>query len=286
MRLVKPLLVILASCLILLAAASPAHAQDRLQPGQALNPGQSISSANGVYRFVMQTDGNLVLYQNQRALWSSQTNGSQAKQAIMQTDGNFVVYFSNRGPWATGPRVQGSYIVVQDDGNVVVYGGGRALWATGTNQPTPPPPGTLQVERHDKLPGTNLSMKTKLIVSRNGNVTMTTNTWTGVQLRGWTGGVYVVFFSTEHDGWVSPFYKYGVDGCMVGRCNRTDTQTFSLPPNLHGKVREVAIVQQYSPTPRYGDILGTVVQGARSFRQAFDSIKNDLGPIIMVLAAM
>lgn len=119
-----------------------AAANDQLKSDQALYPGQSIESANRLYKFIMQTDGNLVLYQNQRALWSSRTNGYQPKLAIMQTDGNFVVYFHNRSPWATGPRIPGSYIVVQDDGNVVVYGSGRALWATGTNQPVPlaPPP--------------------------------------------------------------------------------------------------------------------------------------------------
>ncbi|MFO0579809.1 MAG: hypothetical protein U1A78_38035 [Polyangia bacterium] len=276
----------LAASLAILITSGDAQARDQLRPGQYLNPGESLVSANGLYKLIMQTDGNLVLYQNQRALWSSRSNGSQPKQAIMQTDGNFVVYFNNRGPWATGPRVPGSYIVMQDDGNVVVYGGGRAVWASGTNQPPPPPAGTLQADRQDKLPGTNVSMKTKIIVSRSGNVTMTTNTWTRVQLRGWTGGVYAVFFTADRDGWVSPFFKYGVDGCMVGRCDRTDTQTFSLPAHIAGKVKEVAIVHEYAPTPRYGDALRAVVGGAKQFGQAFDSIKSDLTPFIVALASV
>ncbi|WP_051294088.1 hypothetical protein [Pseudoduganella violaceinigra] len=50
---------------------------------------------NGIYRLVMQTDGNLVLYQivggTQKALWWSGTAGSGASNAVMQLDGNLVV---------------------------------------------------------------------------------------------------------------------------------------------------------------------------------------------------
>ena len=40
----------------------PAAQGDDMQPGEVLNPDQSIMSASGRYRFVYQGDGNLVLY--------------------------------------------------------------------------------------------------------------------------------------------------------------------------------------------------------------------------------
>ena len=47
----------------------PSAQGDDMQPGEALYPGESIWSANGRYRFIYQTDGNLVLYGPGGALW-------------------------------------------------------------------------------------------------------------------------------------------------------------------------------------------------------------------------
>jgi hypothetical protein len=51
-----------------------------MQPGEVLNPDDSITSADGQYFFVYQTDGNLVLYSNRSGapLWASNTAGTQA----------------------------------------------------------------------------------------------------------------------------------------------------------------------------------------------------------------
>lgn len=109
-----------------------------MQPGQVLNPGQSITSTNGRYIFVYQSDGNLVLYRNGALpLWASATDGSPVGVCIMQDDGNLVIY----GPggqyvWDTFTHGNpGSNLVVQNDGNVVIYRpNGVALWATNTEQ--------------------------------------------------------------------------------------------------------------------------------------------------------
>src|SRR5690348_16651097 len=63
-----------------------------LGAGQRLSPGRYLVSPNGQYTFIMQTDGNLVLYQGTTALWNSGTQGHAGATAIMQTDGNLVVY--------------------------------------------------------------------------------------------------------------------------------------------------------------------------------------------------
>ncbi|GHG61484.1 hypothetical protein [Streptomyces griseocarneus] len=98
-----------------------------------LERGRSVSSNTA--RLVMQTDGNLVIYDEfNRARWATGTVG-QGWRAVFQTDGNFVVYTrSNRAVWASNTDGHpGSRLVVQDDGNVVIYDGSRAIWASGTN---------------------------------------------------------------------------------------------------------------------------------------------------------
>ena len=110
---------------------------DRLNPNDRLNHGDSITSANGQYRLVMQGDGNFVLYRTSdgRALWAANTMGS-GKFAIMQSDGNLVVYnLANQALWASGTHGRpGCFLVMQNDGNAVVYQPNVAVWATGTNK--------------------------------------------------------------------------------------------------------------------------------------------------------
>jgi hypothetical protein len=121
---------------------------DRLMPGQSLQQDQSIVSNNGAYQFVVQGDGNLVLYRtaDHVPLWASNTAvGRAGASLIMQQDGNLVLYgayivdFDPGAPqrrevlWASGTdgRV-GSYLVMQDDGNAVVYYPTYPVWASNT----------------------------------------------------------------------------------------------------------------------------------------------------------
>ena len=100
-----------------------------------LNANQSVYSPDGRFRLVMQTDGNLVLYGPSGALWSSQTNGTNATFAAMQVDGNLVVYTATGQPlWASGTSGHpASELDVQSDGNVVIYSDAMVpLWSTGT----------------------------------------------------------------------------------------------------------------------------------------------------------
>jgi hypothetical protein len=114
----------------------PAAHGDSMQPSEVLNPGQGISSANGHYTFVYQSDGNLVLYVDHpsRPIWASGTNGKSAGTCIMQNDGNLVNIDAFGHPiWSSDTHDPGSRLVVQDDGDVVVYRpithrlGGRTL---------------------------------------------------------------------------------------------------------------------------------------------------------------
>ncbi|CAA7406380.1 unnamed protein product [Spirodela intermedia] len=103
-----------------------------LYTGQALFTNQYLQYGN--YILLMQSDCNLVLYDNTTPIWSTQTSGKGTNCAgLLQGDGNFVVYNGNRQPvWASntaGPS--GKYVVIlQPDRNVVLYGPSRA--ETGT----------------------------------------------------------------------------------------------------------------------------------------------------------
>ncbi|BAY93818.1 MULTISPECIES: CAP domain-containing protein [unclassified Tolypothrix] len=114
-----------------------------LFPGQSLYPGQSLQSNNQMHRFIMQSDGNVVLYNgNSQPLWATNTWGIQPRELIMQTDGNLVLYDSSGSPkWASDTwNNPGAFFKIQDDGNLVVYRADsqtetvdNALWASGSN---------------------------------------------------------------------------------------------------------------------------------------------------------
>ena len=110
---------------------------DRLNPGDELREGQSITSRNGGYSLLQQDDGNLVLYRSRdgRALWASGTNGMAVRTTIMQRDGNLVIYGFPQALWASGTDGHpNSVCFMQDDGNLVIYEPWQYVWDTGTNQ--------------------------------------------------------------------------------------------------------------------------------------------------------
>ena len=77
--------------------------------GSTLVAGQTLTtltSPDGRFQFVYQSDGNIVLSQGSTVLWSSGTSG--AGTPIMQGDGNFVLYFADgRTPWHTNTWTSG-----------------------------------------------------------------------------------------------------------------------------------------------------------------------------------
>jgi hypothetical protein len=120
--------------------SGPSATGDTMRPGQVLNPGQSIRSNSGKFTFILQTDGNLVLYKNlstggQKALWASNTNGKPTQVCIMQGDGNLVLYdVDGNALWSSNTfHDAGARLVMQDDGNAVIYRtNNSAAWATNT----------------------------------------------------------------------------------------------------------------------------------------------------------
>lgn len=107
----------------------------------------SITSQNGKYTLLLQTDGNLVLYSDiytpsQAVVWASNTAGTGSNnQLAMQSQGNLVLYSGSTVVWQPPVSMIGTgasnYLAVQNDGNLVLYSGPNLtnpIWATGTAQ--------------------------------------------------------------------------------------------------------------------------------------------------------
>ncbi len=117
-----------------------------IPPGGLLYPGESIRSSNGAYILKFQTDGNVVLYKNlsssPKPIWDTGTSGHPtAAKFIMQSDGNLVLYDTGDiALWAAtqhgGHLGDNAGLHIQDDGNLVVYGlsDPSVLWASNTNE--------------------------------------------------------------------------------------------------------------------------------------------------------
>ncbi len=119
-----------AFCFFMIAGGVLAFAMDTLQDGQMLRIGDTLKSQNGQYRLVLQSDGNLVLYNRHRAIWSTGTLGKHAKKLMMQSDGNLVLYGTGGPIWASNTSGnRDAFVKLQDDGNLVIY---KAIWSTGT----------------------------------------------------------------------------------------------------------------------------------------------------------
>src|SRR4051794_26048820 len=98
-----------------------------------LNPGDSVRS-NRISLSLL-TDGDLVLRdEHGRVTWSTGTHARGA-HAVFQADGNFVVYQGDRPVWSSRTDGHdGATLVLQADGAMRILYGNAALWSTGTGR--------------------------------------------------------------------------------------------------------------------------------------------------------
>ena len=91
--------------LILPGGSGPTPAPSTLSPGASLQPGQSLSSPNGIFVLAMRPDGNLVDYSRHggETLWETGTGGHFGAYARLQFDGNLVVYPKGKKRATAGP---------------------------------------------------------------------------------------------------------------------------------------------------------------------------------------
>lgn len=114
------------------AATSPEWTTLTVRHDQQLMPGESWQTNRTT--MTMQTDGELVIYdEDHHRRWSSGTSGT-GYRAIMQADGNLVVY--NRDTFGVWSSVtsghDGAYLYFGTDGDVSVVYQGTTLWSAGT----------------------------------------------------------------------------------------------------------------------------------------------------------
>ena len=114
------------------------HQKSVLSMNESLVSDQSFNklSLPSGENLIMQSDGNLVLYdRSKRPVWASNTmsKGTAPFKATMQTDGNFVVYDRHNKPtWATGTNRVGSrqYAVRLGGSSFEVHDGTRSIWSS------------------------------------------------------------------------------------------------------------------------------------------------------------
>jgi nucleoid-associated protein YgaU len=125
---------------------------DRLQKGEKLEVGQSLTSANGAYKATLQDDGNFVLYSGDQAIWSTKTNGQSVVRAEVQEDGNFVLYTADKPVWHSDTKgAKDVRLVLQDDRNLVLYGFDGPAWSSDTHTDEAPPVAPVAAEPEVEL---------------------------------------------------------------------------------------------------------------------------------------
>ena len=92
----------------LVTAPNFSAAATQLTPGEGLGPNQFLVSPNGWYKVIMQTDGNLVIFNKAlKAVWSTLTYGKGLSTFAYQADGNLVIYDAfNRPTWNSNTQNQ------------------------------------------------------------------------------------------------------------------------------------------------------------------------------------
>lgn len=124
------------------------------RPGNdaTLKAGGNLVSPNGQFTLVVQGDGNVVVYRSACVgdpkchTWATGTNGQTSNPLfVMQADGNLVLYNGMLDPakalWNIGPAAVAEYLLImQDDGNLVVYSRSRPVWSVFTGRISDKPP--------------------------------------------------------------------------------------------------------------------------------------------------
>ncbi|TNV76152.1 hypothetical protein FGO68_gene320 [Halteria grandinella] len=107
---------------------------------------ESLISTNECFQFIYQTDGNLVIYVSpytqvpENSIWHARQSRqvSLTRRLCMQTDGNLVSYEQTSALWnsrTAGRGTQPYTLVMQDDGNLCIYDSNKGLvWQSNSPQ--------------------------------------------------------------------------------------------------------------------------------------------------------
>lgn len=124
-------------------APGPGPSYNSLASGDRLQAGDHLISNNGNVRLEMQSDGDLVLYEDVIQIigvktvkhWSSDTGSHPGAYVTFQTtDGNLVVRDTDHHSlWSTGSAKGAAKLMIQDDCDLVkVDSRGNVIWNLGS----------------------------------------------------------------------------------------------------------------------------------------------------------
>ncbi|KAF7698721.1 lectin-like [Silurus meridionalis] len=102
-----------------------------LSMNEELHNGDLLMSNNREYKAIFQDDGNFVVY-TWRPVWASNTCDTGAQRLIMQTDCNLVMYDQEReAVWATNTYCNDTKVcrlTLTNDGFLQVENDGTVVW--------------------------------------------------------------------------------------------------------------------------------------------------------------
>jgi hypothetical protein len=142
---------------------------------------------------------------------------------------------------------------------------------------------SLEADKEDVINASSPQhMRSHVVLQRDGSLAgqldVTTRTWTGILLHGFTGGVYILL--REPDGaviGVSGLHTYGVDGRWIGRADRTEYWSEQFDPGVASMTSSLEIM--HTPEDRLPAILSEVEQRAQLAREAYDKLKSQIPPL-------
>lgn len=117
-----------------------------LYKGECIYHHDIIVSENGCFYLIIQDDGNLVIYRarDNKALWATSTDNTDANELCMQVDGNLVLYSSQSDVlwhidylWTLlhvgNPLNRADAAYLRDDGQLVLIKGEKVEWSSGVS---------------------------------------------------------------------------------------------------------------------------------------------------------
>ncbi|HEX9001315.1 MAG TPA: hypothetical protein VGB07_15525 [Blastocatellia bacterium] len=262
---------------------------NRLSVGEQLGVGQSLKSNNGAYTLVLQTDGNLVLYKTGGShTWAAFPKPGGTK-LILQGDGNLVLYASdNRVMWSSGSNVckGASFLVLQDDGNLVIYNSdNRAIWSKDG----------IQRGCYNILRGSEETkiisggyMRTSFTLSRSGNLTVQTRSWTNNELQGFHGNVTIMICTPDFDCVITKSVGCGVAGKLdpSGKSDRNCDWQQDIPSEIAATADSFVIKHERDKVPFWDNpqVKRFFDQAGRLYRENQKEAKEAIGPIMKALS--
>tara|TARA_B100001245_G_scaffold236403_1_gene227208 strand:+ start:2964 stop:8984 length:6021 start_codon:yes stop_codon:yes gene_type:complete len=105
-----------------------------LPTGKELHRGDFLKSTDQRFKFIYQTDGNIVLYgPNSAVLWHANKTGVSSTRLVMQGDGNLVLYDGGTARWSSGTSGNGtSRLLVTNDGHAYIVTSSDVItWSKG-----------------------------------------------------------------------------------------------------------------------------------------------------------